>query len=283
MQSVALQTLKPDLYLVVDSSEEATKPQMKAICSETGAQYGCTPPHGIYTAVNQALRLVLENSYVWFINSSDWPSCSESMARLWQAITAGDTPKTAWVVGGLFRGNAGDLSLHSIGPDAERFIRRLKIGATGFPHPSVVIPAKAILSIGGFDERYRIAADYDLGLRVVQGLALPRLLEFPVAQHVPGGISLSQPFRNFFEKLQARVRHLPLPEAILGIAVSIVYGMRRALRRMGMLTEPKPTKDYSAVFDDPWQHFCGHRNKAWPSCCKTFWDTGFVGSYGTKH
>ena len=282
VKSIALQTVEPDAYLIVDSSDEATKSRMEAICSDAATQYVWTPPHGTYNAMNRALRLLPKSSYVWFVNSSDWLSSPQSLAMVRQAVSASEAPTRDWLVGGLFRGLPSQLTTHNIGMHSERFVSRLRSGAIGFPHPSAVTPVEAVLSLGGFDEHYKIAADYDLALRLIRAIGGPKLLDFPVSYHAPGGISYSHPIRDFSEKWLARLRNLPPQEAILSTLLSVVYGIQGAAKRVGLLTEPAPIGRYLDFFDDPLHHFCGSRNQAWPLCCTAFLDKGAKKNPTTK-
>ena len=113
---------------------------------------------GIYNALNKGVR---DASGEWFyvLGCDDCIRNGEYMVR---ALEIGDKAKADVVVTPVF-----------ISPDDDRVrtvYRGLEFCCT-YPHQGVLMRTELIRSLGGFDERYRLSADYDLTLRALQAAA----------------------------------------------------------------------------------------------------------------
>lgn len=84
----------------------------------------------------------------------------------------------------------------------------LRSGTIGFPHPSAVMSRRAIGELGGFDESFRIAGDYDLALKCAEQFGSPRIIPHMLSVHVPTGLTSRNKIRHAFEKSAARRRVL---------------------------------------------------------------------------
>ena len=89
--SVLLQTVQPDDYVIVDSSDSDTGPGMKRIADNANARYVWVPPEGVYQAMRHSLTLVDDESWVWWINSSDWLAGIKSIEIVTEAISDVDS------------------------------------------------------------------------------------------------------------------------------------------------------------------------------------------------
>jgi len=119
---------------------------------------------GIYHAMNKGLRLA-QGELVGFLNADDVYQDAEVLADV--ARAAEDQGVDA-IYGDLVyvsRTNPGRIVRHWHSGRWSR--RRLRFGWMP-PHPTLYVRKALIDRLGGFDERLRIAADYDFMLRLLQ-------------------------------------------------------------------------------------------------------------------
>jgi len=135
------------------------------------------PDGGIYDALNKGIRLATGEA-VGFLHSDDIYADEHVLARVVRELSDPD-------VGAVY----GDLD-YVRGKDIDRVIRHWSAGifsksklARGWmpPHPTFYVRRSIYAQLGGFDLRYRIAADYDTMLRIlnrsgVQAAYIPEVL-----------------------------------------------------------------------------------------------------------
>lgn len=249
LASVALQRVGPSRYLVVDSSGPAQAKEIKKLSALANAEYHWVAPQGVYPAMNHALSLLADGDYVWFINSSDWLAGPESVAEMHSALDEG----VQWVVGGLSRLGDTRNPFHPQPREPEIFIEHLEKGLIGFPHPSTVMSVKTIREIGGFNTRFRIAADYDLALRFGSVAVHPILVDSVVAVHVPTGLTSRFKFLHFVEKGKARREVLGTRQLVMR-EWKILWRLFRAQLRgkvsnTGVVSVPRSLDSFDASID----------------------------------
>lgn len=207
-KSVALQTKKPDRYLVVDSSSDSLIPRMREIAEEFGASYEWIAPRGVYPAMTHALESIGQESYVWFINSSDWLAGSESIRVVSEVIDTAsrESAPPAWIIGQLALEKPKGLKHHVLPTRDQDFLPLLSSGLIGFPHPSAIISRQALTDVGAFQDGLLIAADYSTALRVGKKYGTPLLVPNTLSVHVPTGFTSQNKLRHAFEKSLARTR-----------------------------------------------------------------------------
>ena len=154
------------------------------------------PDHGIYDALNKGLKLAT-GEIVGFLHADDWLADDRILSRI---VAAFADPTVEAVYGDLVYVSATDRG---------RVIRHWRAGEYRpsrlhwgwmLPHPTLYLRRALYERHGGFDLRYRIAADYDLMLRVLsringQVVYLPEVL---VRMRL-GGTSNRSP-RNLLQK-----------------------------------------------------------------------------------
>lgn len=204
LASVALQSVRPSRYIVVDSSGQAEAAEIRELATLAHAEYHWIVPRGVYPAMNYALGLLSDDDYVWFINSSDWLYGPESLADMEASAITGAN----WVVGGLQRLGDANFPFHPMPTESLAFLRELREGSIGFPHPSTIMGVRGIRQIRGFDETFRIAADYDLALRFSAIAKEPAIVSRIVSVHVPTGLTSKSKVRHYFEKVISRRKAL---------------------------------------------------------------------------
>ena len=262
-QSVQLQTEQPDRYLVVDSSDATHKPAMKEIAEAAGAEYVWVPPEGVYAAMATSAGLVDKASWVWWVNSSDWLAGKRSIAAAREAISEAEANSHNWIIGELMRlKRNGPPSVHRCGKTGDEFVRMLRTGRTGFPHPSTIFRHEALSTIRPYNDGFSIASDYGTALRFGKSFGPPLLVPASLAVHDPTGLTSRYPAKNLWERSRARIASgSPLD------AVSELWRFPRSALR-GALTKligEKPVKRDSTRRD----HFPLRGNEPFDSASET--------------
>ena len=163
LRSVALQH-HPDVeHIVVDGASEDNTAEIVRLHGQHVAHLICEPDDGTYDAMNKGAALAT-GSVIAFLNADDWYA---------------DPGVLGWV-SERFDGGAdlvyGDLAF--VSPQPPFRVRRLwsdrQHAAQDFfddgwhpAHPTTFIRAELFRSLGGFDTRWRIAADYALLARAM--------------------------------------------------------------------------------------------------------------------
>jgi glycosyltransferase involved in cell wall biosynthesis len=120
--------------------------------------------HGIYDAMNHGLRLAT-GDVVGFLNSDDMFMDSDAVAQIAAAFTASSIEA---VYGDLVFVDPLDTSkvvrcwrpgLHLVGACAHGWMP---------PHPTFYACREVLIKSGGFDQQYRLQADFDLMLRLFE-------------------------------------------------------------------------------------------------------------------
>ena len=203
--SVALQSVPPDDHIIVDSSGTDLAPRMKEIAEISQARYVWVPPRGVYQAMRHSLTLVDDNSWVWWINSSDWLAGNKSVGITNEAIARANLSKDIhWIVGELLRVNHPAPSVHPIGSTGQEFLKMLHTGKTGFPHPSTIFRKASLEEVSPYEDRLSIASDYATALRFGKKFGPPLLISESLAVHDPTGLTFRRPIINLWEKSKAR-------------------------------------------------------------------------------
>lgn len=205
LATIALQSVRPDRILVVDSSQPGVKEDVQKLAVAASADYLWTEPEGVYPAMNAALRMLDDDQFVWFINSSDWLAGPHSIS----AVVAALRPEDTWLIGGLERLGDQTTPYHPTPSTGDEFVKLLASGRIGFPHPSAVVAKLILDSVGGFDSSLKIAADYKQALAVAELAGAPLVTEQVLSIHVPTGLTSRHKLKHAFEKMQARFSTVP--------------------------------------------------------------------------
>ncbi len=271
VRSVYHQTLRPGTYVVVDSSSEQIRPRMKELAETGGARYVWVEPEGIYPAMVRSLDSVPQNSYVWWINSSDWLAGPRSIQEVSEKIVGHQEGHVSWLVGQLIRLKSGSISFHDSGFSGDEFVKRMVSGQIGFPHPSSVFWLPDLKQISPFEDDFRVASDYATALRFAKQFGLPLMSSVPLSVHIPTGFSASHPVRNSFDKSRARWRFSSWKgktlEPLRAFRSSVI-GVFNLLFRLDAGKRFLAGQIFPLGMN---QHFCNQASALnWPTCCDEF-------------
>ena len=240
LASIALQSVQPDRIVVVDSSQPGVKGDVQKLAVAGSADYLWTEPEGVYPAMNRAFQEVAVGYFVWFINSSDWLAGPDSVRLVAEQLNEDDI----WAVGGLYRQGDTKQPFHPVPVTPQEFVTLLRSGAIGFPHPSAVMSRRVIGALGGFDETFHIAGDYELALKCAEQFGPPRIIPHMLSVHVPTGLTSRNKVRHAWEKSVARRRVLKKVTWVREVLTLVTIAFRqlgfvgRWKRNIGPFPEP---------------------------------------------
>ena len=161
MKSVLNQTFDDYEYLIIDgASTDKTGEYVQKLAPTFGGKlhYTSEPDEGIYDAMNKGLEAA-SGQFVAFLNADDWYE-PDTLATVAALIKTGIDS-----IGGAIRIHAQDGSVIERAPRTELLSRPFP-PAMPAGHQSWFVRTELLRELGGFDTDFRIAADYELFLRV---------------------------------------------------------------------------------------------------------------------
>jgi glycosyltransferase involved in cell wall biosynthesis len=204
--SLEEQSYKNWIHIIVDgASTDGTLQYIKSLPSKNTV-YISEPDTGIYNAMNKAWRLATGESFVFFLNARDVFAGADALTAASQALES--TPSSKW----------GCTTHEEIREDGSGWVCKLvsppsvsnQLYAFGYrSHQAVVMQADFISLLGGFDENYRIAADWDLIVKALL-VAAPAVWSKPIARFELGGMSSDNLLEAHMELRAIRTRVLKL-------------------------------------------------------------------------
>ena len=276
VRSVYHQTLLPTTYVVVDSSSEDLKPRMQQIAEAGGARYVWIEPEGIYPAMVKSLDLVPQESYVWWINSSDWLAGADSIKEVSDHLSNKRQGHVSWLVGQLIRLKDGKISFHDSGFVGDKFVRRMASGRIGFPHPSTVFWLPDLRKVSPFDDGLKVASDYGTALRFAKAFGNPEMSSMPLSVHLPTGFSANRPVHNVLEKARARWRVSAGADKALEPLRTISNAGRGVWNLMSRNPGGRADLRFGVFPLASNSHFCNARaDSSWPGCCDAVLESPF--------
>lgn len=200
LDSVAAQTMTDYELIVVDgASSDSTMDIVRdrEPLFQTRLRAVSQPDSGIYAAMNSGVGLA-NGAYIQFLGADD------RLTRNALAIVAAAVEHSGpQVVCGATR----------VFDDRHEWIEAPRQFAGRVPkraparHQSIFVDTDLVRAIGGFDTSYRIAADYDLFLRLVERGASVELVDAVLSEFRLGGVSSSSLTATADEYRRIRIAH----------------------------------------------------------------------------
>lgn len=153
---------------------------------------------GIYEAMNRGIALA-RGKYVIFLNSDDYYHRADGLALSLEMLEKSGCDFTFAPV--LPKGPHTRFT-HYHHP--QRRLHKLFVTSV-IPHPSMLYRRRALLEVGGYNQAYRIVADYDLTLRLVAAGHRGCFVDYCFATFVMGGISTQAATRGLETSEKTRV------------------------------------------------------------------------------
>ncbi len=184
-ESLENQKFKNWMHIIIDgSSTDGILTFLKTL-PKSNSIFISESDSGIYNAMNKGWKIAEADSYVYFLNARDTFATSESLTHAESSLNA--DPKKYW----------GCTTHEEILENGEGWVCKLvsppsitnQLYAFGYrSHQAVVMKASFIRLLGGFNEKYKLASDWDLIVRALL-IESPTIWEYPLGRFELGGIS----------------------------------------------------------------------------------------------
>lgn len=204
-RSIRSQTKKVSWILVTPNDNSTTWEYSKNL-KDNGFvdQIILDQAHGVYAAMNQVINKTQGDDWMWFLNAGDEFATTSSYEIVWKHT---QITEHKWMYGGHFLGSYNFTIIGEIKPP-ERFKPSNQLFSKKYiSHQSVIFKTKFLQELGGFNDDYKIAADWDLLVRaskVDPGLRVPETLSI----FYMGGLSTRARQLGNLELLRLRKIHL---------------------------------------------------------------------------
>lgn len=240
LASVARQTWRPLEHIVVDG---ASTDGTRAILEHAGpsVRWASEPDRGLYDAMNKGVAQVRDHdAYILFLNADDTFHADDVVERV-MGVAQGEE----LLYGRLERRDEELDDRDVIGREVTA--RDLVLGMR-VHHQAMFTRARVFERVGGFDLRYRIAADYDWAVRVfLNGSVTKRFVPVVVSTMSRGGLSDQRYLRSVRERWRIVRRHYPFLElmrytAWTGVGDYARYYAQQGLKRVGWLRQAREVK-----------------------------------------
>lgn len=215
VDSIASQRYRDLEWIVVDGGSQDGTPQLAMLGARPPDKLISEPDEGIAHAFNKGLQHATGEA-VWFMNAGDEFSSPDSISGL---VDDWDRARFRWITG------ASEI----VAVDGSvLFTRRWKAQPRNamslvrwncqISHQAVLAEKSLFTELGGFDQSFRIAMDYELWLRWIKGGVVPQCSPRVVCRFHRGGAS-GEPIKNHLDERKARTLHGlelgPLGETLL--------------------------------------------------------------------
>ncbi len=202
--SLECQTFSNWTHVVVDSGIDLKTLNFLPTLSKANTKWISEPDLGIYNAMNKAIAMIEQDSYIFFLNAGDVFASLDALAITAEVLMASNLP--SW----------GCTTHEEIASNGEDWICKLvskpsitnQLYATGYrSHQGVIMKKSLISSLGGFDETYKVAADWNLIVKAIM-TETPVTWRAPLARFETGGFSTQRILLAHEELFQLRKKYL---------------------------------------------------------------------------
>lgn len=196
IESVIAQKIKGLEYIIIDGG--STDGTMEIIRSYENfiSVIVSESDYGLYYAMNKGLAIA-RGKYVHFLNADDSYYKTNSLESLIPKLNENAVCHAQLI--------------YSQGPERKRIIgesfsRNNELKGSRMPQPAMFVPRFMYDLVGNFDTKYKIAADYDMVLRLTNKFPT-HFISQPVTIMVAGGLSYQRPELSFLESMQVARNH----------------------------------------------------------------------------
>lgn len=227
-KSLMEQTIPVNWIIVTPSNDSPTVEYVKELVA-LGLVKECFTDNGlgVYHAMNQAVSSSDQKDWIWFINAGDEFATIDSYERVAKEI---DSTRSKWLYGGHYLGSAqgkilGELPTPKVFKPSNQLFAKKYIS-----HQSTIFNAGFLQTLGGFDTKLKIAADWDLMVRA-WNIDPGQRLDFVISKFYMGGLSTGA--RQIANQELLRIRKIHLSKEFL--IKSYVWFFYRVLRNSVVL------------------------------------------------
>lgn len=196
IESVLEQRIQGLEYLIIDGGSTDGTLEIIKRYEEKITRLVSEPDRGLYDAMNKGLKLAA-GRFIHFLNSDDRYASSQVLASVIPMLDAGA------ICYGQMHYIDGDMPLKLLG---RPFEWRKELRASSVPQPVMFVSPELYRQVGEFDTSLKIAADYDMVLRLAKRFPVKYIAE-PVTTMYSGGLSYARPDLTFSEAMKVSRRH----------------------------------------------------------------------------
>ena len=194
IDSLKAQSYQDFEYIIIDGvSQDSTLKIAKAnnevidtLISEVDA--------GLYDAMNKGISIA-RGRYVGILNSDD-EYLPKTLSLVRKHLES--NPDSQIIYGDLYMGE---------GMSNKLIVELNEISTRMIPHPTVFVSLDTYQKYGAFNTAYRVAADYELMLRLRSVGAKFLKVDSPLATMHPGGFSAKNRFRSIVETIVLQIKY----------------------------------------------------------------------------
>ncbi len=158
-ESVFAQSYQPIEYIVIDGgSTDGSVDFIKRYANRI-AYWVSEPDQGISDAFNKGI-VSAKGDFIGLLNADDWLSPTQ----IEEAVKVLEVSDASFVYGDLLYHEPDGSTLHMIQGDPD-YGAKIKSLMPALNHPTMLAKRQVFQDVGGFDQRYRVAMDYDWALR----------------------------------------------------------------------------------------------------------------------
>jgi len=217
LASVSAQTEGDRELIVVDGASSDGSAEILAARRAEITRLVSEPDAGVYAAMNKGVRLA-SGAWLLFLGANDALLAPDVLARVRAGIGGAK--------GGVYCGEAeyadGRVWLAPRAPHVK--YRNFMHHQSSFYH-------RSLFAGDGYDERFRIQADYDFNLRLWLAGVRPQPLHVRVAVCATGGLSDGGTWANYRDEIAVRHQHFSSWGCWLWDAGSVARFVRKAIVR----------------------------------------------------
>ncbi|MEW5967869.1 MAG: glycosyltransferase family 2 protein [Pseudomonadota bacterium] len=209
--SLLAQTYRDYEWVVVDGASSDSTMEIVRGFDAAPVVSVSEPDKGIYDAMNKGVRMA-SGEYVFFLNSDDALHDPVVLADVAKQLAA--APRTDLLYGNVTYEY----------PDRRMLRTFSHIDARTLPfedlcHQAVFARRALFDSVGGFDTRFRLNADYDWLIRVFRSGARTRWIDRRIARFTVGGAHVQDAKKLADERRQVRLQYMSPLTLKLGVAL----------------------------------------------------------------
>ncbi|MBC07604.1 glycosyltransferase family 2 protein [Thalassospira sp.] len=196
IDSVLAQSIDGLEYIIVDGASTDGTTDIIRGYGNAISTFVSEPDNGLYDAMNKGLSLA-QGEVIHFLNADDVYFSTDTLAKLIPELDRNAVCHAQM----LYVDMLGKRRLLG-----EPYSRKRELRASHMPQPVMFVPRRMYCEVGLFDTQYRIAADYDMVLKLTQRFPT-RYIEVPVTVMYAGGISYQRPDWAFAESKRIARRY----------------------------------------------------------------------------
>ena len=208
--------------VIIDSSTDYSIKNFVDSIKEFKTKYHWENAQGIYHAMNVSLGIADLQNYAWYLNPGDELIDIDIFKNL---ISKMESSESIWGYAQAEKKLSGVNEIFPKEPLAPTFIN-IASGDLSISHQAMIVHVGTLKNIGGFDQKYSIAADLKVQICLAKYYT-PGFVFKPLVSIDPNGISHNKIFQTFVETAKVRLETDGFP-FFLSVRLACSYILSKA-------------------------------------------------------